>query len=103
MRAAPIALQGAAGARRRVGVVDGLLERVGHVEVQVGGLAGDGVRVRGPAPCPIARIAAKHRQQVEVLAPDAARLQQLLTTARNRGVIVTGETMAVDVDPISLL
>jgi primosomal protein N' (replication factor Y) len=66
-------------------------------------LAGATVRVRGPAPCPIARIAAHHRQQVEVLAPSPGTLQQLLATARNRRIIEPGAMMAVDVDPIALL
>ncbi len=62
-----------------------------------------GLRVRGPAPCPIARIAGRHRQQVEILAPNAAALQALLTSARTAGVIRPGAVMAVDVDPVALL
>ena len=59
--------------------------------------------VRGPAPCPISRIAGRHRQQVELLAPDVRRLQALLTGARNDRVIEPGAILAVDVDPIALL
>jgi primosomal protein N' (replication factor Y) len=66
-------------------------------------LAGEGIRVRGPAPCPISRISGKHRQQVEVIAPTAAALQQLLALARNRALLKPGASMAVDVDPIALL
>lgn len=61
------------------------------------------VRLRGPMPCPIARVAEHHRQQIELIAPDAATLQQLLTTARNAKLLHADATMAVDVDPVSLL
>jgi primosomal protein N' (replication factor Y) len=66
-------------------------------------LAGEAVRVRGPAPCPIARIAGKHRQQIELLAPSAGVMQTLLAAARSEGVIKAGAAMAIDVDPIALL
>jgi primosomal protein N' (replication factor Y) (superfamily II helicase) len=66
-------------------------------------LAGDTVRVRGPAPCPIARLAGRHRQQVELFGDDAATVQRLLTRARNARVVHSGADMAVDVDPTSLL
>jgi primosomal protein N' (replication factor Y) len=70
------------------------------------GLAGPGMpraRLRGPAPCPIARIAGRHRQQIEILARSAAELQELLTEARRRGMLHNVETTAVDVDPMALL
>jgi primosomal protein N' len=59
--------------------------------------------VRGPAPCPIARIAGRHRHQVEIFADTAAELQALLTAARTAGVVRPGAVMAVDVDPIALM
>jgi len=61
------------------------------------------IRVRGPAPCPISRIAGRHRHQVEVFADTAAELQALLTAARTAGVVRPGAGMAVDVDPIALM
>ncbi len=61
------------------------------------------IRVRGPAPCPIARIAGRHRHQVEIFADTAADLQSLLSAARTAGVIRPGAGMAVDVDPIALM
>ncbi len=64
------------------------------------------IHLRGPAPCPIARIAEYHRHQIELIAPPphpAARLQHLLTAARNAGLIRSDARMAVDVDPIHLL
>ncbi|MCP3904027.1 MAG: primosomal protein N' [Planctomycetes bacterium] len=66
-------------------------------------IAGSTIRVRGPAPCPIARIAGRHRQQVEILAPTAAELQRVVTDARNRQIVRPGTGMAVDVDPVALL
>ncbi|MFW6060157.1 MAG: replication restart helicase PriA [Phycisphaeraceae bacterium] len=64
---------------------------------------GHAVRVRGPVPCPIARIAGFHRQQIELIAPDAAKLQRLLTTARNARALGSDAHTAVDVDPVALL
>ncbi len=64
------------------------------------------VRLRGPAPCPIARVADFHRQQIELIAqpPGAAgRLQRLLTIARNKGRLRADARTAIDVDPVSLL
>jgi len=61
------------------------------------------VRIKGPAPCPISRIAGRHRHQIELLAPTAGDLQRLLTAARNRGLVKSDATIAVDVDPVALL
>ena len=67
---------------------------------------GTGVRMRGPMPCPIARIADFHRQQIELIAspPNAAgRLQKLMTALRNSRLLISDATTAVDVDPVALL
>ena len=64
------------------------------------------VRLRGPAPCPIARIADHHRLQIELISPPphgAAALQQLLTDCRNRHHLTSDTHTAIDVDPVSLL
>ncbi|MGI9013166.1 MAG: replication restart helicase PriA [Phycisphaerales bacterium] len=61
------------------------------------------ITLRGPMPCPIARIAGKHRQQIELTSPTAGELQQLLTDARNRSLLKADAVMAIDVDPIALL
>ena len=66
------------------------------------GLAGS-VEVRDPAPCPIARIAGRYRQQIEVFSDSAATLTRFVTAVRNSGVLPLGEVAAVDVDPIALL
>ncbi len=62
-----------------------------------------GVRIRGPMPCPIARIAEYHRQQLELIAPNPAALQQLLTALRNDARLISDQLTAIDVDPTSLL
>ncbi|MCC6581458.1 MAG: primosomal protein N' [Phycisphaeraceae bacterium] len=64
---------------------------------------GGSVRVRGPAPCAIARIANFHRQQIELIAPDAGTLQKLLTALRNARLLISDARTAVDVDPVDLL
>lgn len=61
------------------------------------------IRLRGPAPCPIARIADKHRQQIEIFAPGAGLMQQFLARARNATLLKSDADMAIDVDPIALL
>jgi primosomal protein N' (replication factor Y) len=61
------------------------------------------IRLRGPAPCPISRIADKHRMQIELLASSAALMQQFLTAARREMLIKSDSEMVVDVDPIALL
>jgi primosomal protein N' (replication factor Y) len=61
------------------------------------------LRIRGPAPCPISRIAGKYRHQIEMLAPTATLLQQFLTRARNAQLISAGAELVVDVDPVALL
>ncbi|MEM7624509.1 MAG: primosomal protein N' [Planctomycetota bacterium] len=61
------------------------------------------VRLRGPAVCPIARLADHHRQQIELISADAASIQKLLTTLRNAGQLISDTHTAVDVDPVALL
>jgi primosomal protein N' (replication factor Y) len=78
-------------------------ERAQALASALGALAGDAVRVRGPAPCPIARISGRHRWQVELLADGPGPLQRVLAAARDRAIIVPGADLAVDVDPLGLL
>ncbi len=65
--------------------------------------AARGVTIRDAAPCAIARIADRWRVHIEILAPTPAHIQKLLATARSRGILVPGECVAVDVDPVALL
>lgn len=64
---------------------------------------GNMVQLRGPAACPVARVAEHYRQQIELTAPDAATLQKLLTLLRNARVLQSDASTAVDVDPVDLL
>jgi len=61
------------------------------------------VRFRGPMPAAISRIADEHRIAIEILAPNSATIQRLLTAARNAGDIRSDASLVVDVDPIALL
>ncbi|MEX2214679.1 MAG: primosomal protein N', partial [Phycisphaeraceae bacterium] len=62
-----------------------------------------GVRVREPAACPLSRIADYHRIQIEIIGPDAATIQKLLTALRNARLLKSDNHTAVDVDPVDLL
>ncbi len=64
---------------------------------------GDAVQIKGPMPCAIERIAGYHRIQIVLSSPNAARLQNILTIVREKGVLARNERIAVDVDPVSLL
>ncbi|MHC4948965.1 MAG: replication restart helicase PriA [Planctomycetota bacterium] len=66
-------------------------------------LAPPGTEVLGPGPCPIARIAGRHRHQVELLAPDGSTMQRLLAAARDAALVRSSADMAVDVDPLTLM
>ncbi len=67
---------------------------------------GGAVRVHGPGPCPIARIAGYHRQQIELIAPPpdaASTLQKLMTALRNARLLHADAHTAVDVDPVAMM
>ena len=64
---------------------------------------GDAVRMKGPMPCAISRIAGYFRQQIVLLAAAAAPLQRVLAAVRQKGHLARNERIAVDVDPVSLL
>ena len=78
-------------------------QELGHALRQANEQLNLHVRLRGPAVCPIARLADHHRQQIELIAPDAASIQKLLTTLRNAGQLISDTHTAVDIDPVSLL
>jgi primosomal protein N' (replication factor Y) len=61
------------------------------------------VQVRGPAPCPMARLSGKFRVEILLVAPTAGPIQRLLAAARTRRLIEPGEGLAVDMDPMALL
>ena len=64
---------------------------------------GDALRVKGPMPCPIARIADHYRYAIELLAPTAAAVQRALARLRGSSLVRSDAHTAVDVDPIALL
>ena len=64
---------------------------------------GQAVKLRGPMPCPISRIAGYFRNQIVMQSPRPEPLQELLKLIRASPIIWRPESVAVDVDPISLL
>ncbi|HEV8608356.1 MAG TPA: primosomal protein N' [Tepidisphaeraceae bacterium] len=61
------------------------------------------VKLKGPMPCAINRIAGYHRVQILLFAPTAPPLQRLLAAVRAQKGILSSDRIAVDVDPVSLL
>lgn len=64
---------------------------------------GNTVRIEGPAPCPISRIAGYHRFGIELTSPDRPALQAVLAAVRAEGHLKSDAHTAIDVDPISLM
>ena len=76
-----------------------------HLDTHADRLNGT-VRIHGPMPCPIARIAEHHRRQIELIASEpgaAAQIQGLLTAMRHARLLVSDARTAVDVDPVALM
>ncbi len=67
----------------------------------------EGIELRGPMPCAIARIAGRYRMQLEILADTPGHASRFLAAARTggafSGALALGESVAVDVDPTSLM
>lgn len=61
------------------------------------------VRLMGPMPCPIERIADHFRISIELTADDSGKLQTAMQSLRGRGVLLSDTRTAVDVDPLALL
>jgi len=61
------------------------------------------LRIRGPMPCPISRIAGRYRYAVEIMAPSPGPIQAALADLRRRGLVKSDEKTEVDVDPLALL
>jgi primosomal protein N' (replication factor Y) len=64
---------------------------------------GNRVKMKGPMPCPISRIAGYHRNQLVMSADSAGPLQRVLLTVRESKALRKTDRIAVDVDPVSLL
>lgn len=61
------------------------------------------VRLMGPMPCPIERIADHFRIALELTAADSGRLQTAMQSLRAKGVLLSDTRTAVDVDPLALM
>jgi primosomal protein N' (replication factor Y) len=64
---------------------------------------GAAVKMQGPMPCAIGRIAGYFRVQIVLISVSAARLQNVLLKVREKGALARNERIAVDVDPVALL
>lgn len=62
-----------------------------------------GVRMKGPMPCPVNRVAGYWRQQIVLYSTAAQALQKVLALVRKEGRLTSAQRVAVDVDPVSLL
>jgi primosomal protein N' (replication factor Y) len=85
---------------------DAILELAGETARRISAAAEElksPVKIRGPMPCAIGRIAGYHRHQIVLSSPTAEPLQALLEAARKAGVLEKADRVAVDVDPVSLL
>lgn len=67
------------------------------------GRAPRGVRVEGPEPCTLGRIAERYRIEVRVLAERAGDLVAALEAMRDEDSVTSDATYAIDVDPVSVL
>ncbi len=61
------------------------------------------IRLRGPMPAPISRVAGFHRIAIEVMASSPGAIQAVITSARNAGRLHSDSRTAVDIDPMALL
>ncbi len=62
-----------------------------------------GVRIDGPDPCTLARIADRYRMEVRVFAERAVDLMATLESLRDVDSVTSDATYAIDVDPVSVL
>ena len=80
-----------------------LSEEVAAMLAEAAGAEGDAVKMRGPMPCAISRIAGYYRNQIVLQSATAAPLQHVLSDVREKGGLAKSDRIAVDVDPVSLL
>jgi primosomal protein N' (replication factor Y) len=84
-------------------------EKLHNLSAEIAALLGDkiqssnAIRLRGPMPCPISRIAGYYRAQILLQSARPESLQELLAQVRSAPALWRPESVAVDVDPISLL
>jgi len=63
----------------------------------------EGVSIRGPISCPLARIDGRFRMQIELLARSPGPIQELLARARSTEIARPSADLIIDVDPVALL
>ncbi len=61
------------------------------------------LKIRGPMPATISRIARQHRMQIFVMAPDVRVMMRFLGYLRRGPALRPSVTVVVDVDPVNLL
>ncbi|MDA1041438.1 MAG: primosomal protein N', partial [Planctomycetota bacterium] len=80
-------------------------EWTSHLADRIRREAGDaaGIRVLGPAPCPIARLRDRFRWHLQVHGPEGAALRDLVRRAT--ATVQTPDNLAwiIDVDPVDML
>ena len=65
--------------------------------------AGEGMRVLGPAPAPIARLRDRFRWHLQVHGPDGERLRELVLGATAGLRTPDDVAWIIDVDPVEML
>ncbi len=70
---------------------------------QLASASGLDLRVRGPMPCPISRVADHHRVAVELYSSGRGAIQRAFELLRGQGLLISDAHTAVDVDPIALM
>jgi primosomal protein N' (replication factor Y) len=61
------------------------------------------LRIIGPGPAPIARIAGHHRFELLLIGKQRMAIQEVMAAARARGLLKSDAHTAVDVDPMALM
>jgi primosomal protein N' (replication factor Y) (superfamily II helicase) len=91
----------------RIVVRDESLEKANELAGRAAGRlrerAGAGVRVEGPEPCTMGRIAGRYRVEVRVLSARAGEMVAALEALRDVDSVTSDATYAIDVDPVSVL
>ncbi len=64
---------------------------------------GNKVRMIGPGPCPISRIAGHHRLELLLFSSSRSAIQDILADARAKGLCKSDAHTAIDIDPIALM
>lgn len=78
-------------------------ERIEAIREAIEGLGVARLIVEGPAPCPISRVAGRHRIALDLFSDDPRVLQRAMSGVRRMGVLTSDTHLGVDVDPVALL